>query len=133
FFHERVADLDIRPLRASIFTEARRRHRRAMNAVAPGFCPDVYDRIADTLRTAIENLVLLENSEREGIDERILRITIRKVDLAADGGNSKAIAVECDSTDNAFKNPFVLLRLQQTETQTVHGSDRSGTHSKDVA
>ena len=44
--HERIADLHRRPLLGRLLVELRRRHRRAVDAVAAGLGADVVDRIA---------------------------------------------------------------------------------------
>ena len=61
FFHERVADLHIRPFRARIFAETGGCHCRAVDAIAARLCSDVDNGIADATRSPVENLVLFEN------------------------------------------------------------------------
>ena len=48
--HERIADLHGRPLLGRLLVELRRRHRRAVDAVAAGLGADVVDRVADAGR-----------------------------------------------------------------------------------
>ena len=48
--HERIADLHRRPLLRRPLVELRRRHRRAVDPVAPGLGADVVHRIADARR-----------------------------------------------------------------------------------
>ena len=77
--------------------------------------------IADAVSAAVENLVLLENPQREGIDERILRIAFRKGHFAADRGHAETVSVKCDAADHAFHDVPVLRGLQWAESQAVHG------------
>jgi hypothetical protein len=48
FLHERIADLDGGQLLLTLLVEFRGRHRRAVNAVAPGLAADVKHRIAES-------------------------------------------------------------------------------------
>ena len=48
--HERIADLHGGPLLRRLLVELRRRHRRAVDAVAPGLGADVEHRVADARR-----------------------------------------------------------------------------------
>ena len=100
--HERIADLNVGPLGSGVFAETGRGHRCAVNTVAAGFRADIDDRIADAVRAAVEDFVFFENAQREGIDERVLRIAIREIDFAADGRHAEAVSVKCDAADHAF-------------------------------
>ena len=54
--HERIADLHGRALLGRFVVELRRRHRRAMDAVAAGFGADVVDGVADAGRDAFDDV-----------------------------------------------------------------------------
>ena len=54
--HERIADLHGRPLLGRLVVELRRRHRRAVDAVAPGLGADVVDGVADARGDALDDV-----------------------------------------------------------------------------
>src|SRR3989304_6251339 len=66
---ERIADLHGRPFAFRIFVEFRRRHAGAVDAVAPGLRAQIHDRHADAGGGRVENLVLLRDADRPGVDE----------------------------------------------------------------
>src|SRR5262249_42758256 len=113
FLHKRVADLNVRPLGAGIFSETSGSHGSAVNTVAPGFRADVDHRIADAGRAAIKDLVFFEDAECKGVHQRVLRVTIGKVDFAADGRDTETVSVERNAADHAFENAFVLSFVQR--------------------
>ncbi len=131
--HERIADLHVGTLGAGIFAESGRGHRRAVNAVAPGLRADIDDGIADAGGAAVEDLVLFENAEGEGVDQRVLRIAAREGDFAADRRNAEAVSVEGDAADDTFHDAAVLRLVQRAEPQAVHRGDGPRAHREDVA
>ena len=98
-----IADLHGRALLRRFFVELRRRHRRAVNAVAAGFRADVVDGIADTRRDALDDVGRLRDPETEDVHERIARVRRLEGDLAADGRNADAVAVAGDAGDDALE------------------------------
>ena len=80
---------------------------------------------------------MLEDAKAEDIDERIARVTVVEIDLAADGRDADAISVVGDSVDHAGEEAAVgggLLGLATNvaEPEGVHREDRAGTHGEDV-
>ena len=114
--HERIADLHVGTLRARIFAESCRGHRRAVNAVAPGLRADVDDGIAETGGAAVEDLVLFENAEGECVDQRVLRVAAREDDFTADRRNAEAVSVESDAADDTFHDAPVLRAGAEART-----------------
>src|SRR5690606_22099771 len=98
---ERIADLNGRALLLGVFAEVRRRHRRAVDAVAARLRPDIDDRIADAACGRIEDLVLLGDADGHRVDQDIAVIGLVEIDLATDRGDADAIAVSADTADDA--------------------------------
>ena len=61
--HERIADLHRRTLLRRRLVELRRRHRRAVDAVAAGLRADVVDRVADAFGAALDDVARLRDAE----------------------------------------------------------------------
>ena len=101
--HERIADLHRRPLLGRLLVELRRRHRRAVDAVAAGLRADVVDGVADAGRDALDDVGRLGDAETEHVDERVAGVRRLERDLAADGRNADAVAVAGDAGDDAFE------------------------------
>ena len=134
--HERIADLHGRPLLGRLLVELRRRHRRAVDAVAAGLGADVVDRVADAGGAALHERVRVDDAEAEHVDERIAGVRIVERDLAADGRNADAVAVAGDAGDDAFDDaarPRAVGAVQRAEAQRVHQRDRPRAHREDVA
>src|SRR6185369_14957040 len=93
FLREWIADLHSRTLLHRGLVEFRRRHRRAVNPVASGLRADVDHRITYALGLTVKDMFPANQSERESVDQRVERITIGESDLAADCGDSEAVAV----------------------------------------
>ena len=105
-FHERIADLHRRTLLGRLVVELRRRHGRAVNAVAAGLGADVVDR--DCRRR--EALPLHErvgagDAEAEHVDQRVAGVAVVERDFAADRRDADAVAVAGDAGDDAFDDP----------------------------
>ena len=100
--HERIADLHRRALLGRLLVELRRRHRRAMDAVAAGLRADVIHRVADAGGAALDQRVGACDAEAEHVDERIAGVPVVERDLAADRRNADAVAVAGDAGDDAF-------------------------------
>ena len=60
-FHKRIADLDVWPLSACIFSETGGGHCCAVNAIASGLCAHIYDGIAEAARASVKDLVFFED------------------------------------------------------------------------
>src|SRR6185369_4496895 len=90
---KRIADLNRGALRAGLLAELFRGHRCAVYSVTAGLRADVDHRVPDTRRSAKQDVFLAHQPERERVHQRIARITVREANLAADGRNSKRVAV----------------------------------------
>ena len=132
-FHERIADLHRRTLLRRLLVELRRRHRRAVDAVAAGLGADVEHRVARALRRALDDVVDARDAEAQHVDERVAGIHLVEHDLAADGGNADAVAVAADAGDHALEDPPGERRVERAEAQRVQQRDRPRAHREDVA
>ena len=72
-----------------------------MDAVAPGLGADVNHRIADPGGGRIENLVLIGDPHRHGVDQDIAVVAFIKSGFAADRRHPDAVAVAADAGDHA--------------------------------
>src|SRR5207248_4406884 len=123
-FQERIADLDGGPLRLALLVELRRRHGGAVNAVAPGPCADVDDRIAHARRSAAEDAIRLEEPEGECVDETVAVVAVVESDFAPDRRYADAIAVTADARHHAFEEARGLGMRRLAEPQPAERRDR---------
>ena len=131
--HERIADLHGRTLLSGLVVELRRRHRRAVDAVAAGLGADVIDRIAGTGRDGLDDLVGLRDAEAEHVDQRIAGVALVESDLAADRRDADAVAVAGDAGDDTRHGSAHERILERSEPQGVEQRDRPRAHREDVA
>ena len=113
FLGERIADLHRRPLGLALLVELRRRHRRAVNSVAPGRRANVKHRVADAARLRAHHLVLAHEPEAERVDENVR--VVRRVEhhFARDRRHAHAVAVPADPPDHAAQQ---IARPRMLET-----------------
>ena len=114
--HERIADLHGRALLRRLLVELRRRHRRAVDAVAAGLRADVVDGVADARRHALDDVGRLRDAEAEHVDERIAGVGRLEGDLAADRRDADAVAVAGDAGDDAFEQPRACRARRATRS-----------------
>ena len=103
--HERIAHLHVRTLLLRFLAEFRGgKKRRAMNSVASCFRAHVNHRIADAARAREKKFLAARNSERERVDQRIIRIARLENHFAAHGGHAETISVKSDAANHAVEN-----------------------------
>src|SRR6185295_17541738 len=73
---KRIANLHGRAFLECFFVKLRGSHRRAVNSIAPGLCPNIEHRISNTSRFTEEDLIVTHESERKRIHEGIERVSI---------------------------------------------------------
>src|SRR5260370_38716430 len=78
-----------------------------MDAVAAGLCSDVDDGIAYAASAREKQLLFFCDAQRQGVDQRILRVARLELYFAADGGDAEAVAVMRDAADDAAENAAV--------------------------
>src|SRR6185295_15597543 len=104
----------------------------AVNSVTAGLRANVYDWISDAGCAAEENLVVLENPQREHVHQRISVVARLKNAFAADRWHAEAVAVVRDAFDDAFENPAVAIPvlgiIQRPESNGVQYSDGPRAH-----
>ena len=71
--------------------------------------------------------------EAEHVHQRIARVALVERNLAADRGNTDAVAVAGDPGDDARKSPADEGFIERAEPQRVQQGNRSGAHREDVA
>ena len=91
------------------FVELLAGHGRAVDAVAAGLGADVDHGIAGAAGLGVEDLVLADEAEREGVDQRIAAVAGLEFGFAAEVGHAEAVAVAGDAADHAFDDGVVLV------------------------
>src|SRR5271157_1303680 len=144
-FHERVANLDVGPLGLRAFAELFAGHGGAVDAVAAGLGADVDDWVARAAGFGVEDFVLADQAEGEGVDQRVAAVAGLELGFAAQIGHAETVAVGGDAADHAFDNGVVagdeppLFRVlveffaDRPEAERVHDSQRPRAHGEDVA
>ena len=90
---------------------SREANARAGQAVAAGGAADVDDRVAGAFGAAAFDLVVADDAEAEGVDERVAVVGFVEIDFAADGRDADAVAVVRDAGDDAGEEAAVRARL----------------------
>ncbi len=132
-FGERVADLDRRPLFAGVAAEFGRGHRGAMDTVAPGFGPDIDDRVSRPGRGRIEDPVGAGEPDAHRVDQDIAIVRRVELALAADRRHADAIAVAADPGDDAGHEMAGARMIWTAEAQRIEDRYRPRPHREHVA
>ncbi len=106
--HERVADLHVGALLLGAFLEFFAGHGGAVDAVAAGLGADIDDGIARAAGLGVEDLVLADEAEREGVHQRIAAVAGLEFGFAAEVGHAKAVAVAGDAAHHAFEDGVIV-------------------------
>ena len=130
---EGIADLNGGALGLNILTEIRTRHRRAVDAVAPGFAANIDDRVADARCCGIENLVGIGDPNGHRVDKYIAIIGLIEINLTADRWHADAIAIAANPANNATNQMLHLRMIRRAKAQRVHIRNRPRTHREDIA
>ena len=138
FFAEGVADLYGRSVFLGFLGEFAGSEGGAGEAVTTGFGSDIENGISHALGGSACDLLMLEDAEAEDIDERITRVAVVEIDLAADGRDANAIAVVGDAIYHAGEETAVgggLLGVAANiaEAEGIHREHRAGAHGEDIA
>ena len=132
-FHERIADLDGRPLLGRMLVEFRRRHGRAVDPVAAGLGADVVDAVADARGDALDDVRRLGDAEAEHVDEWIACVGGLERDFAAHRRNADAVAVARDAGDDALHETRRAGSVEGAESQGIEERNRPRPHREDIA
>ena len=76
---------------------------------------------------------MAHHTEGKRVDQGVTRVAGVKDHLAADVGQTEAVAVAGDAGHHAWENTSRVGCIGRTEAQWVHDCHRSGTHGDDVA
>ena len=132
--HERVADLDARPLRrAALVERLGRQHRDAADAVAAGLGAVEDDLVADTGGLGQVQVLVPQHADAQRVDERVAEVGLVEDRLATDVGQAEAVAVATDAGHDPRQHPVRVGSVQRAEPERVHHRDRPGAHGEDVA
>ena len=130
---ERIADLHGGTLLLAVVVELRRRHGRAVNAVAAGLGAEIDDRHVHAGRGGKEDAVAARQPHRHGVDQDVAVVAGMEAHLPADRRNTKGIAVAANAGDHARHQVPRLRMLRRAEAQRVEAGDRARAHGEDVA
>ena len=108
-FEEGVAHLDVGALLLGALGELFRRHRGAVDAVAASLGADVEDGVADAGGGRVKDLVVADEAEGEGVEQRVAGVAGLEAGLAAEVGDAEAVAVAGDAVDDAIGDLVVLV------------------------
>ena len=138
FFAEGVADLHGGAVFLGFLGEFAGSEGGASEAVTACFRTNIENGIAHALGGSAGDLLVLEDAEAEDIDERISRVAVVEIDLAADGRDADAISVVGDAIDHACEEAAVGCRLlgvtaNVAEAEGIHREHRAGAHGENVA
>ena len=133
FFREGIADLHGRALLGGIVVELGRRHRGAVNAVAPGLGAEIDDRHVHAGGRRVKDLVGLGEADRHRVDEDVAVIAGVETNLSADGRHAERIAVAADAGDHARHEVPRLGVLRRAKAQRVEAGDGTRAHREHVA
>ena len=108
-----------------------------MDSVAACLGAHVDDGVADAMRLAEENLILLDHAQGENVDKRVAGIRFIKDAFAAHGGHAEAVAVMRNAADDAFDDAAVagavLGIIKGAEAQRIEDGDGPRPHRENVA
>src|SRR5256885_4536844 len=101
-----------------------------MNSIASGVRPNQHQPVARAFGARAHELVGANEPDAQRVDERVVRVAVLEVDLAADRRDADAVAVGADARDHALE---VAARLpQRPEPPRVEEGDGTRAHGDDV-
>lgn len=138
FFAEGVADLHGGAVFLGFLGEFAGGEGGSGEAITAGFGSDIENWIAHALGGSAGDLLVLEDAEAEDIDERISRVAVVEIHLAANGRNADAISVVGDAIyhsceEAAVGGGLMGVAADVAEAERIHREHRAGTHGEDVA
>ncbi len=105
----------------------------SVDAVAARRRTDNVDGVAHPARLGADLLAHFNDSGRECIHQRILLVAVVKIDFAADGRNTKAVAVVANAFDHAVDQPFGAVGAGIAEPQRVQLRNGPSAHGENIA
>ena len=105
----------------------------AVDAVAAGVGADQDELVAGTAGGGAGELVVLDQADAHGVDERVAAVGGGDLDFAADGGDAHAVPVPADAADDAVGQVASAPVVQRAEAQAVEEGDGARAHGEDVA
>jgi hypothetical protein len=133
FFGEGISDLNGRALLLCLLFEGGGCHGRAVDAVTAGLRAEIDDRIPDSGRLGVENLVLVGDADGHRVDQDVAVIALVEAGRTADRRHPKRIAIAADPGDDAADEMPGLRVIGRAETQEVQTGDRPRPHGENIA
>src|SRR5579871_387823 len=112
-----------------------------MNAVLAGGRSQIDDRIADALSRRRCDFIHMQDADAHRIHQRISAVFRMKVDFAAYGWHSDAVAIPADARDDMLEEIAIPLHdfarslavLDRSKPKRIEARDRTRPHREDVA
>ena len=106
---------------------------RTGQAIATGRRPNVKHRVTNAMGGAAGNLVMPQDTQGEGINQRVALVALVEIHLARDRRNAEAIAIVGNAAHHAREQTADLRIRQFAEAQRIERGHRTGAHGKNVA
>ena len=106
---------------------------RTSQAIATGRRPNVKHRVTNTVGGAAGNLVMPQDTQGEGINQRVALVALVEIHLARDRRNTEAIAIVGDASHDTGEETANFRIREFSEAQRIERSNRTGAHGEDVA
>ena len=105
----------------------------AADAVAAGAGAVQDDLVADAGRLGEVQVLVAQDADAQGVDERVAEVAGVEDRLAADVREAEAVAVAADAGHDPRQHAVGVRLAERAEPQRVHHRDRPGAHGQDVA
>ena len=112
---------------------SRGQDRDAADPVAAGLGAVEDHLVADPAGLGQVQVLVAEHPDAQRVDERVAEVARVEDDLAADVGQTEAVAVAADAGHDPRQHPVGVVGVERSEPQRVHDRDRPGPHREDVA
>src|ERR1700756_5111756 len=90
-----------------------------MNAVAPGLRADVDHRVSFACGLGVEDFILADEAEGEGVDQRISGVAGLELGFATEIGHAETVAVRGDAADYAIEDGVIFVEIRMCGAGTL--------------
>ena len=130
---ERVADLDVGPLRLGFFGELVRGEGSPVYTVAPGLRAQQDDEVACTSSARTDEILYPDKSYAHSVDQWVTGVGPPELDLPSYRRHPDGVPVSPDATHYLPKVVAVALLIQRPEPQRIEQRHWPRAHRQDVA
>ena len=122
-FGKRIADLDVRALRVTVFAEGITGKCGTVNSVLTGSRAEVDDRITNSRGGGGRDLFDRKNANAHRINQRVSAVARVEIHFTGNGWNTNAIAVACDASNDVLKEISISLNDFRLFSPIMDGAD----------